>query len=103
MTAVPHASRSDEADGGKFLKPDAGAKGEERYLLQCLYCDWSTLDVDLVFHRPTKMTEQLAKHRKARIANANGNASVLKEIGQPLLRSFGRSLAKPHLAAGGPQ
>ncbi|RMY75250.1 hypothetical protein D0863_02723 [Hortaea werneckii] len=76
VTAVPHASRSDEADGGKFLKPDAGAKGEERYLLQCLYCDWSTLDLDLVFHRPTKMTEQLAKHRKARIANANANANA---------------------------
>ncbi|KAI7682297.1 hypothetical protein KC353_g21706, partial [Hortaea werneckii] len=70
VTAVPHASRGDEGDGGKYLKPDAGAKGEERYLLQCLYCDWSTLDVDLVFHRPTKMTEQLAKHRKARIASA---------------------------------
>ena len=76
MTAVPHAARSDEADGGKYLKPDAGAKGEERYLLQCLYCDWSTLDLDLIFHRPTKMTEQLAKHRKARIANANANANA---------------------------
>ncbi|KAI6890012.1 hypothetical protein KC325_g68 [Hortaea werneckii] len=67
---------SDEGDGGKYLKPDAGAKGEERYLLQCLYCDWSTLDLDLVFHRPTKMTEQLAKHRKARTANANANANA---------------------------
>ncbi|KAI7144902.1 hypothetical protein KC324_g15914, partial [Hortaea werneckii] len=74
VTAVPHASRGDEGDGGKYLKPDAGAKGEERYLLQCLYCDWSTLDVDLVFHRPTKMTEQLAKHRKARIANATASS-----------------------------
>ncbi|KAI7285885.1 hypothetical protein KC345_g1451 [Hortaea werneckii] len=76
VTAVPHASQSDEGDGGKYLKPDAGAKGEERYLLQCLYCDWSTLDLDLVFHRPTKMTEQLAKHRKARIANADANANA---------------------------
>ncbi|KAI7195958.1 hypothetical protein KC363_g1174 [Hortaea werneckii] len=78
VTAVPHASasQSDEGDGGKYLKPDAGAKGEERYLLQCLYCDWSTLDLDLVFHRPTKMTEQLAKHRKARTANANANANA---------------------------
>ncbi|KAI7088837.1 hypothetical protein KC356_g2971 [Hortaea werneckii] len=77
VTAVPHApaSRSDEGDGERYLKPDAGAKGEERYLLQCLYCDWSTLDLDLVFHRPTKMTEQLAKQRKARIANANAAAA----------------------------
>ncbi|KAI7353786.1 hypothetical protein KC354_g11397 [Hortaea werneckii] len=74
VTAVPHASRGDDGDGGKYLKPDAGAKGEERYLLQCLYCDWSTLDVGLVFHRPTKMTEQLAKHRKARIANATASS-----------------------------
>ncbi|KAI6873898.1 hypothetical protein KC338_g1427 [Hortaea werneckii] len=86
VTAVPHASRSDEADGGKFLKPDAGAKGEERFLLQCLYCDWSTLDLDLVFHRPTKMTEQLAKHRKARIANANANANAPASSDSPHLQ-----------------
>ncbi|KAI6794658.1 hypothetical protein KC332_g4329 [Hortaea werneckii] len=86
VTAVPHASQSDEADGGKYLKPDAGARGEERYLLQCLYCDWSTLDLDLVFHRPTKMTEQLAKHRKARIANANANANAAASSDSPHLQ-----------------
>ncbi|KAI7492761.1 hypothetical protein KC367_g9012 [Hortaea werneckii] len=88
VTAVPNApaSQSDEGDGGKYLKPDAGSKGEERYLLQCLYCDWSTLDLDLVFHRPTKMTEQLAKHRKARIANATANANAAAASDSPHLQ-----------------
>ncbi|OTA36171.1 hypothetical protein BTJ68_03399 [Hortaea werneckii EXF-2000] len=88
VTAVSNApaSQSDEGDGGKYLKPDAGSKGEERYLLQCLYCDWSTLDLDLVFHRPTKMTEQLAKHRKARIANATANANAAAASDSPHLQ-----------------
>jgi dynactin-4 len=43
-----------------------GAAGEEAYLLFCQYCDWTTLDIGLQFSRPTKITEQINKARKAR-------------------------------------
>lgn len=57
--------RGGEGDG--LLKPD-GAAGNEAYLLFCQYCDWTSLDIGVRFSRPTKITEQLAKARKARFA-----------------------------------
>lgn len=63
VTAVPKS----EADHGTYLKPEgADARTAEAFLLQCQYCDWSTLDIDLTFTKPTKIAEQLAKYRQAR-------------------------------------
>lgn len=49
------------------LRP-SDASGES-YILQCQYCDWSTLDIDLRFAKPTKITEQLAKARKTKLSS----------------------------------
>lgn len=49
-----------------MLKPGDGKTGDEAYLLFCQYCDWTTLDIGVQFSRPTKITEQLNKARKAR-------------------------------------
>ena len=65
MTAVPKA---EEDPSSRYLKPEGGNKHEETYMLQCLYCDWSTLDIDVTFNKPTKITEQLVKQRKAQRA-----------------------------------
>ncbi|KAK4896198.1 hypothetical protein LTR27_005719 [Elasticomyces elasticus] len=42
---------------------------EDTYILQCHYCDWSSLDIGVQFNKPTKITEQLAKHRKHKAAS----------------------------------
>lgn len=39
---------------------------EETYMLQCQFCNWSSLDIDVRLTKPTKITEQLAKQRMAR-------------------------------------
>lgn len=49
-----------------MLRPEGGAAGAEAFLLFCQYCDWSTLDIGVQFSRPTKITEQINKARKAR-------------------------------------
>ncbi|KAK3670216.1 hypothetical protein LTR78_009871 [Recurvomyces mirabilis] len=57
-----------EKNGSERLKP-SDAAGEEAYLLQCQYCDWSSLDIGVQFSKSTKITEQLAKQRKSRITS----------------------------------
>ena len=41
---------------------------EDAYILQCQYCDWSSLDIGVQLSKPTKVTEQLAKLRKSRVS-----------------------------------
>ena len=55
-------SQKDEAG---LLKPSDAAGGSETYILQCQYCDWSSLEIGVQFSRAMKITEQLAKQRKA--------------------------------------
>ena len=51
-----------------LLKPDTAAGTEETYILQCNYCEWSSLDIGVQFGKPTKITEQLNKLRKSRLS-----------------------------------
>lgn len=55
-----------EKKDGDLLRPDDGAGSDDAYLLFCQYCDWTTMDIGLQFSRPTKITEQINKARKAR-------------------------------------
>lgn len=48
------------------MKPTDTSTDEEAYILQCLYCDWSSLEIGVQFGKPTKITEQLAKLQKHR-------------------------------------
>jgi dynactin-4 len=57
-----------------LLKPEDGATSDDAYVLFCQYCDWSTLDISLQFNRPTKITEQINKARKARYNVPGDNA-----------------------------
>ncbi|KAF2210772.1 hypothetical protein CERZMDRAFT_69025 [Cercospora zeae-maydis SCOH1-5] len=50
---------------------DASSKQlSESYFLLCQYCHWSSLDIGLRFNKPTKVTEQLNKLWKSRIAQS---------------------------------
>jgi dynactin-4 len=60
--------------GGDFLKPEDGAASDDAYALCCQYCNWSSLDIGLQFNRPTKITEQINKARKARFNVPGQNA-----------------------------
>lgn len=51
-----------------YLKPTDTAS--DSYVLQCGYCDWSSQDIDVLFNKPMKITEQLAKHRKTILGTA---------------------------------
>ncbi|KAK5110079.1 hypothetical protein LTR62_006324 [Meristemomyces frigidus] len=67
-------SDAQESKSGDRLET-GGLKGEESYFLQCQYCDWSSLDIDVQFSKATKITEQLAKQRKSLIsAKPEGNS-----------------------------
>ena len=61
----------------------AGASGDETYILQCQYCDWSSLEIDVHFNKPTKITEQLARQRKARTSSAASAQNKDKEAELP--------------------
>ncbi|EMD01115.1 hypothetical protein BAUCODRAFT_61838 [Baudoinia panamericana UAMH 10762] len=55
VAALPRPSET-------HLNPNETEQG--RYILQCGYCEWSSLDQTIEFSKPTKITEQLAKKRK---------------------------------------
>ncbi|KAK0285008.1 hypothetical protein LTR35_005208 [Friedmanniomyces endolithicus] len=55
------------SDGNR--RSSSGEEVEETYILQCHYCDWSSLDIGVHFSKPTKITEQLAKQRKSRVSS----------------------------------
>ncbi|KAF2721177.1 hypothetical protein K431DRAFT_268948 [Polychaeton citri CBS 116435] len=60
---------NDVEDG--LLKPpnsESVTSGRDSYILQCGHCSWSSLDIGVQLPRPTKITEQLNKMRKARLA-----------------------------------
>lgn len=59
--------RSPREEG--LLKPSDAAGGNESYILQCQYCDWSSLEIGVQFSKSTKITEQLTKLRKAKISS----------------------------------
>jgi dynactin-4 len=54
-----------------LLKPEGPAGAEETYILQCNYCEWSSLEIGVHFNKPTKITEQLNKQRKTRLSQEN--------------------------------
>lgn len=47
------------------LRPDSSSS-PETYILQCGYCEWSSLDIDVTFTKHNKITEQLNKIWKSR-------------------------------------
>lgn len=61
-----------DSKGDGFLAP-GDAANEETYILACQYCNWSTLDMDVRFNRPTKITEQLSKAYKARTTGSSSD------------------------------
>ena len=65
-----------------LLKPEDGAAGDDAYVLFCQYCSWSTLDIGLRFNRPTKITEQINKARKARF-NLPGDNTQEEGLSRP--------------------
>ncbi|KAK3110980.1 hypothetical protein LTR53_014203, partial [Teratosphaeriaceae sp. CCFEE 6253] len=71
--------------------PQGAHSGEDAYILQCHYCDWSTLDIGVQLSKPTKVTEQLAKQRKGRSSTkslANGAQRLSKEEAFANLTTF---------------
>ncbi|QIW96310.1 hypothetical protein AMS68_001828 [Peltaster fructicola] len=47
---------------------------EDAYILACQYCSWSSLDINVRFDKPTKITDQLKRARKAQ-HNDHGEAA----------------------------
>ncbi|KAK3726019.1 hypothetical protein LTR37_000167 [Vermiconidia calcicola] len=72
--AVTQVSQRDEA----LLRPSDATGGDETYVLQCHYCDWSTLEIKVQFNKPTKITEQLVKQRKSRTSASKEKESSAK-------------------------
>nr|POE56199.1 isoform 3 of dynactin subunit 4 [Quercus suber] len=80
ITAVPaiHPGRTVSSD---HLKPSDAPRHQERdrddenaaqeYILQCGYCNWSTLDVDARLPKSVKIGDQLSKIRKTRLQHGN--------------------------------
>lgn len=64
-TSPLQVTQVDRRDNG-LSKPEGIAANDETFLLFCQYCDWTTLDIGVQFNRPTKITEQINKARKAR-------------------------------------
>ncbi|OQO03264.1 hypothetical protein B0A48_11520 [Cryoendolithus antarcticus] len=60
--AVPNVRK--ELSGLPNIVGDNGI--EEEYALRCQYCHWNSADVGIRLAKPTKLTEQLAKLRRAR-------------------------------------
>ena len=76
-----HLSGVEKKDGD-LLKPEDGATSDDAYVLFCQYCDWSSLDIGLQFNRPTKITEQINKARKARF-NVPGHNAQEEGLSRP--------------------
>ncbi|GIZ39184.1 hypothetical protein CKM354_000257500 [Cercospora kikuchii] len=69
--AVTVADASKNRSAQPHLKPeDAAAAASESYFLLCQYCHWSSLDIGVRFSKPTKVTEQLSRLWKSRIAQS---------------------------------
>jgi len=54
-------SDNKDAGGGGGGGDDGG---KNNYLLSCPFCEWTSLDVDIDFEKPNRITEQLLKYRK---------------------------------------
>ena len=52
------------------------------YILSCPYCQWSTLDIDLTFSKPTNLTEQI-KSRQQHSHNSNPEGQSQFSTGPP--------------------
>ena len=60
-----------------LLKPESTTV-EESYILQCHYCEWSSLEIGVQFNKPTKITEQLNKQRKSRTSGNDEKVAAPK-------------------------
>lgn len=80
-TSPMHIAQVEKKDSD-LLKPEDGATSDDAYLLFCQYCDWTTLDIGLQFNRPTKITEQINKARKARY-NVPGQDAPEEGLSRP--------------------
>lgn len=70
---ICHANLSTTAvksppENSHHLRPADGEREPDSYILQCQFCEWSSLDIGVRFSKPTKITEQLNKLWKARNA-----------------------------------
>lgn len=99
LAITPYAGK----DEG-YLKPSSPATSSEQYILQCQYCNWSSLEIDVQFGRATKITEQLAKLRKARVTSqrdSEGPASKKQALSHDEAFANLRSFYKDQLSESG--
>ncbi|SMR53906.1 unnamed protein product [Zymoseptoria tritici ST99CH_3D1] len=68
VTAVSRPSDS-------HLRP-TDVSSTDSYILQCQYCEWSSIDIGVRFNKPTKITEQLNKIWKQRHGLVEDGASA---------------------------
>lgn len=66
MTQLSDVQQQHGAETAPVNDATGTTSNGDAYALQCQYCDWSSLDVGLRFSRSTKITEQLARLRKAK-------------------------------------
>ena len=74
--AVTQISAKDEG----LLKPSNAAGGDETFILQCHYCNWSSLEIGLEFSKANKITEQLNKQRKALTSSMEEKEATTKKV-----------------------
>ncbi|KAK4508547.1 hypothetical protein PRZ48_002286 [Zasmidium cellare] len=65
-SSVKSDGNSRPSSSSTHLRPDGGSSSNDSYILHCQYCDWSTLEIDVKFSKPSRITEQLQKAWKAR-------------------------------------
>lgn len=64
MCTSPLSINSLESSNKDLLTPADAAQPTGPFFLACPYCDWSSLDSDIQFSKPTKITDQLVRLRQ---------------------------------------
>lgn len=74
--AVAQVNAKDEG----LLKPSSATGSDDMFILQCHYCDWSSLGINVTFNKAAKITEQLAKLRKSSSAPGGERTPLDKKV-----------------------
>lgn len=78
VTQVQDLGDEKGKDREELLKPPTSSGGgdSETYILQCHYCDWSSLGIGVQFNKSTKITEQLSRIRKTRTSTSSEQEKI---------------------------